>query len=228
MNPVNKITIQYQDSSGNITERQISDLKPESPTTIDAFCHLRQERRSFNLQRIVHAVNPDTGEILNPWKFIELPSGESARESLESITWLVMPAIKALKFFTLTTRGTRKREVSRLSEFVRQIVDVSTYSDDELTAWVKQLSCWDMTHAWRDGDVEEYTKLLRRIPQAILSTCHACALKIAAGSGRKPIDPTWAERIKSEFCSEPRVKPPTPAGTEGGLLQATAHLPTPQ
>lgn len=219
------IAIKYRDGSGCITERLISDLQPESATTIDAFCHLRQERRSFNLERIVHAINPDTGEILNPWKLAGLSVADGVREPLDSIAWSAMPAIKALKFFTLTTRGTRQRELSRLAQFVKQIVDVAMYSDDELIAWVKQLSCWDMTHAWDRGDTAEYTELLRRIPRAMLSTCHANAVTIAAGSGRKPLDPDWIERINNEFAVEPSVKAPEPKGNEGVFLTVTAQLP---
>lgn len=219
------VVIRYRDSSGQVTERRISDLARESAIKIDAFCHLREERRSFNLDRIVHAVNPDSGEILNPWKLIDQNVSEGGRESLESITWFAMPAIKALKFFMLTTRGTRQREIERLLHTVKQMVDASYYSDEELTAWIKQLSCWDMQHAWRRGDVLEYTELLRRIPNAMLATCHAGALKIAMGSGRKPIDPNWLERINNEFSSDPYVKPPESHENEGVLLTVTAQLP---
>ena len=95
-----EILIKYRDSSGDITERKISDLHIESATTIDAFCHLRNARRPFRLDRIVHAINPDTGELLNPYQLVGSQSGP---ETLELLTWRVMPAIKALKFFTLST-----------------------------------------------------------------------------------------------------------------------------
>src|SRR5450759_4695688 len=95
----------YRGSSGKVTERRILDIHPENATTIDAFCHLRQARRSFKIERIVHAINAATGEIVNPWKFVSDGPGDNARETLESLTWQVLPAVKALKFFTLSTRG---------------------------------------------------------------------------------------------------------------------------
>lgn len=41
------IVIKYQDGSGQITEREISDLRLENENNIDTFCHTRKERRTF-------------------------------------------------------------------------------------------------------------------------------------------------------------------------------------
>lgn len=57
--PFGKISIAYTDLFGDQTERAISDIEVEEEfpedagRLINAFCHLRQERRVFNISRIV-------------------------------------------------------------------------------------------------------------------------------------------------------------------------------
>lgn len=202
-----EILIKYRDSSGNVDERRISDIRAESSIAIDAYCHLRQARRIFKIDRIVRAVDPNTGEVINPWRFIANGLARDRRETLESLTWHVIPAVKALKFFTLTTRGSRKREIDRIVQFVQEIADITTYSKDEVFDWVKKLWCGNIFD-YRDGNVAEYTDLLRNIPPSLLERCRNYALLIARGSGRKPLEPAWLERIKAEFSPDPRVTKP--------------------
>ncbi|MCR4347895.1 MAG: HNH endonuclease [Sulfuricaulis sp.] len=75
------LIIKYEDSEGNVTERRISEIVPEGPSTISAFCHLRQERRTFVVRRILSAVYPDTDkkvEDLN--KCFSLPLADNKTE----------------------------------------------------------------------------------------------------------------------------------------------------
>ena len=198
------ILIKYRDGNGEITERLISDPHPENATTIEAFCHLRKDRRSFKIDRIVHALNPDTGEVLNPYNLLgDVPAG--TRQTLESLIWRVMPAVKALKFFTLSTRGLAKREKERVVQFLQEVADVSAYSKEEIAEWVSKLWCGNI-YAYRDGDVNEYAEALKSIPSGLLDRCRDYALLIAGGSGRAPLDPSWLERINSEFSPTPVVK----------------------
>lgn len=218
------VLIKYRDGSGVVTERRISDLRLENVTTIDAFCHLRQARRPFKIDCIVHAVDPDTGEVINPWKLVGVaPSGDS-RETLESLTWHVLPAIKALKFFTLSTRGFRQRERDRVVRFVHEIADVKSYSKDEVNNWVYKLWCGDL-YAYRDGDTVEYTETLRNIPTSLLERCRNYELLIARGSGRKPVEPSWEERIESEFSHDPKVKKPERKQDEGMSVTVSVRPP---
>lgn len=124
-----RIRIKYQDGAGNITERDISDPCEETDKTIDAFCHMRSERRSFRLDRIMNSLATDTGELLNPNQLVLLMR---APDSLDSLTWRVRPAIKALKFFSLTTRGFSKRERQHLNKFVKELVALPQ-SDEEIS-----------------------------------------------------------------------------------------------
>ncbi len=165
-----ELLIKYRDSNGTTEQRRISDVRPESATTIDAFCHLRQARRTFKIDRIVQAVDPETGEVVNPWTLIANGRTADNRESLESMTWRVLPAVKALKFFTLTTRGFRQRERDRVVQFVQEVADVTSYSKDEVSAWVYKLWCGDI-YAYRHGEIAEYIELLRNIPPALLGRC---------------------------------------------------------
>lgn len=43
---------------------------PAADKTIDAFYHMRNERRSFHLNRIIHSAAMDTGELLNPYQLM--------------------------------------------------------------------------------------------------------------------------------------------------------------
>ena len=218
-----EILIKYRDGSGDTTERRISDLRLENATTIDAFCHLRNARRPFRIDRVVHAVNPDTGEVLNPYQLVaSSPQGD--RETLESLTWHVMPAIKALKFFTLSTCGFAKRERERVVQFLQEITDLSAYSMEEIGNWVYKLWCGNL-YAYRDGDTTEYTETLRNIPGGLLDRCRDYALLIARGSGRKPVDPGWLERIESEFSANPIVKKPENNQEERSSVTICVKLP---
>lgn len=195
--------IKYRDGSGSITERRISDVRLENGTTYDAFCHLRMARRPFQMDRILHVVNPSTGELLNPYRLVP----ETELHTLEALNWRVLPAIKALKFFTLSTRGLAKREKQRVADFVREVADVASCPKDEFDEWLHNLWCADL-NAYSHGDVTEYTEILSAIPHELLPRCRDYALLIAGGSGRKPVEPDWLERIESEFSMTPKVKKP--------------------
>lgn len=195
--------IKYRGGSGETTERRISDLRLESEDTYDAFCHLRKARRPVRMDRIVHAVNPDTGEVLNPYGLLP----HSAPPTLDAAVWRALPAIRALKFFSLSTRGFAKRERQRLADFVREVADVTAYSKEELEEWLYKLWCGDL-YAYRDGDTGEYAETLKAIPRELLPRCREYAVLIARGSGRKAAGPIWMERIAAEFCEMPEVQKP--------------------
>lgn len=59
-----ELLIRYTDSEGNTSERRISDIEPAGPDRVSAFCHERQEGRTFKISRVVSAIDPETGEIV--------------------------------------------------------------------------------------------------------------------------------------------------------------------
>ncbi|MFM8332916.1 MAG: HNH endonuclease [Candidatus Methylumidiphilus sp.] len=70
-----RLIIRYRTSSNKVTERLISDLEIAPPSTVYAYCHLRNECREFRIERIEHAVDADTGEIIpDVWLYLGLPS----------------------------------------------------------------------------------------------------------------------------------------------------------
>ena len=199
-----RIRIKYQDGAGNITERDISDPCKETDKTIDAFCHMRSERRSFHLDRIMHSVATNTGELLSPYQLVPLMR---APDSIDSLTWQVRPAIKALKFFSLTTRGFSKRERQHLNKFVKELIAVPQ-SDEEISNWIYDLWCADL-YLYREGIIEEYKRLLEHIPNSLLEVCRTYAIRIVGGPASNPENLGWLERIKDEFNSHPAVDAPT-------------------
>ena len=198
------IVIKYQDGSGQITEREISDLRLENENNIDAFCHVREERRTFNLDRIMHAVMPETGELLNPYQLMPLMRDP---ESLDSLTWEARHAIKALKFFSLTTRGFGKRERKHVEAFVKSLVNSQSHSDEDISEWVYRLWCADIDN-YRNGNIEEYKGLLENIPNSLLDACRSLAVRISIGSVMQTNNLDWMKRIYDEFAPQPVVRKP--------------------
>jgi hypothetical protein len=194
-----ELTIQYQDSGGAVTQRRISDYRAEGTDAIDAFCHERNARRTFKLASILSAADASTGEaVLNVWRHFGLATAPDGRERVVSLLAEVLPAVKALKFFAMSSRGFGKKERTRLLQFVQQLVDLRTYSELELEEWLQRLWCGDVV-AFRNGARGEYEQLLRAVPSSLRLPCRHTALAIAAGSRRLPIAPELTRRIEAEF-----------------------------
>lgn len=216
----------YQTSDGRFAERAILEWAPSAwPDAIEAYCELRQEQRTFKIRQMSQIVDSETGEVIaNPWLYFglaEVPNAsqfpsatveekkDSNHESLDSRAWEALPAIRALKFFALSTRMLagkyRRLERLRLVQFVTEVCDVESYSKEEIDAWLQKLWCADLRR-YLDGDTSEYESLLRGIPAKLLARCRDYALWIARGSGRKALNPEWAQRAESEFSENPYVQ----------------------
>ncbi len=194
-----KIAIQYRDSSGEITERQISEIEPEGMDAIFAYCHTRDAGRTFKLANILVAADSETGEAIeNIWKKFGLAVSPDGRERIESLLANALPAIKALKFFTLMERGFAKRERGHLLQFMKQNFEVSSYSDEEIDEWLQKIWCGDI-YAFRDGNTAEYEFLLNAIPSSMKRSCRETALLVAAGSKRRRLEQEAIDRINREF-----------------------------
>lgn len=207
--------IKYQASDGTTSERAISDWHPSVyPGSVDAFCELRGDRRSFNVKRMTEVIDLAAGEVISdPWAFFgiaEVKNVDHERTSLDRLTWEVLPAIKSLKFFAITTRAFRKRERLKVTRFVQEVCDTSAFSLEDVEAWVEKLWCANM-HDYYEGNSREYASLLMSIPPLLLDRCQEYAYWIARGSGRKPLTPHCIERLQSEFSSPAKViKPQAP------------------
>jgi hypothetical protein len=60
-----ELLIRYEDGEGNVCERRISKIEPQEPGYVVAFCHKRQEDRTFKISRIISAVDAETGEVID-------------------------------------------------------------------------------------------------------------------------------------------------------------------
>jgi hypothetical protein len=220
---MSELILKYQEASGAVTERRISSIEIENDETINAFCHLRNGRRSFKINRVMNLVDPSSGEIINPYECFASLNSKDGQLSIDYLTWPMISAIKALKFFSLTTRGFKQRERDRVTKFVQEISNTASHTPEELSEWVYKLWCGDI-YRFRDGDTLEYTETLRNIPPSVLDRCRDYALHIASGSGRKPIEPAWQERIDTEFSSNPVVKPPIKPTSDGPCVTISVDL----
>jgi hypothetical protein len=57
-----RLKIRYRSSDEQLSDRVISDIRLEPPNRLDAFCELRNERRTFVASRIESAIHVETGE----------------------------------------------------------------------------------------------------------------------------------------------------------------------
>ena len=193
------LTIVYQASTGEFTQRTISQIRRTAPSLIDAFCHLRQEVRSFDLNKVISAADADTGEVIqNVWKACGAHLGFTGSELIVSKISYVLPSVRALKFFAITAREFRTREQNHIVEFIRRHVAPGVVSDEELIVWLRGCHCGS-THAYRMGDHAEYEVMLSAIPAALLLDTRTTALLIAAGSRRRPVPEDLASRITADF-----------------------------
>ncbi|MCF7818715.1 MAG: hypothetical protein K9M54_12635 [Kiritimatiellales bacterium] len=198
------LRITYVDSCGEISERTISDFHQENQNSIDAFCHLRNERRSLRADRILNVTDPETNESLNPY---EVFLNQNDTNSISCAIWRALPAIRALKFFTMYSRGLRKREKVILSKFVEKQLPNNCFSQEEIENWIHKLDYSDL-YVQLNGDTEPYKAMLCSIPADLLPLCRDFAFIIASGSGRKPIPPSLEMRVINEFSDTPIVQNP--------------------
>lgn len=179
------IVIQYADSLGEISTRHLMSYRFESGSFDPNADYLHattasEEVKSYRVDRILSACYADTGESIAPW-LIENPTG---RQSAHSLVRPYVAAIKAMHSFVAATRGFRERERARFSEFVMELTSAPSSQTEEITA-----------AAMRLGRADENTF----VDPAHSAVCRRHALRIAAGSGRKPIEASWQTLIDQLF-----------------------------
>ena len=205
---MNKFNFKYPDQDGNLTERIVINISVSKnyEGCIDAFNEKSGELRSFNLKKMQNIVDLSTGEFIsNPWNFFGV--NITPKDRLEAEVFFIIPAVKALKFFTLTTRALGENERQRIRQFIKETANVAAFSDGEIDEWLKALWTTDM-YDWRMGKTEGYLEILNSIPLQLRNRCNAYATLISSGSGRKPIDKSIIDRIDLEFSNNPVVRIP--------------------
>lgn len=73
--------IAYQNAKGELSQRRITvrQLTGEPPQLMLAYCHERRAIRSFRFDRIIEAMDPDTGELFAPAALLQLVTEGGAR-----------------------------------------------------------------------------------------------------------------------------------------------------
>ena len=134
------------------------------------------------------------------------------------------PCVRALRFYTATTRGFRDRERKRIAAFVMSLVGGEKFTEKQVLDWISALGFVDY-HDWLRGDTAKWQSMLDEIPKDAVARVRDAAYAIARGSGRKAIAPEAVERIESEFSWPPKAYPPPPRPeTEGLVVKIEARL----
>ena len=204
-----RIRIKYLGSDGAVTTRVVSDWVPHIGEAIEAFCHLRGERRTFKLMGVLDAVDEDSGEVLpNPWLAFGLDKSSAGRTRLQAFFGDQVAALRVLLIYTKGTRGFAARERGRVVDYLLRRAGPEWPGRDEVEAWLGTLWAGD-SYAYRCGDEREFQVLLDAVRPEQLPALRAAAIQIALGSGRRPVPPEVAERLMRHFGS--------PAGPADGL-----------
>ena len=198
-----ELVISYRDGAGVISRRNIKDIQLIDGDHIDAYCMSRNENRTFKISNILDAANPVTGEVIdNIRKCLGADKDAKGNEKIVSIVCGILPEIMALKYFCLQVRqhrGFSKKERKHILNYIFRNANVPPDRHGELDDWLVKLWVGDM---YKNKD-RIYVESLEKIPIERMNSCRETAFKIAAGSGRRPIDPVIINRIAAEF-SKPR------------------------
>lgn len=112
-----KLLIRYRSNDDEITERIISDISPDLPTRIHAYCHLRNEGRTFRLNQIESAIDLVSGEIIPDISlFFGLPSQKPPKPT--------MPVFSEKPEPMLTADAQRQRTADKQSLFRRFVFPI--------------------------------------------------------------------------------------------------------
>ncbi len=194
----------YCDSANQESDRVITIMnveKDDANIDIIAHCHLRNETRSFRVDRIIgDMVNMANGKAVSP---VEI-CGDIMDEAVALKIALsgVQKEIKALKFFAKVIRDKfSKKERAPIISFIRSNTNTHNFSDEAIDEWLCQLWCGDAYGYKLDGDMTEYRTLINGIKTERMADCRDVAVEIARGSGRRLISPELLARINSDFSN---------------------------
>jgi hypothetical protein len=189
--------IKYIDSKGIVTTREISNWKKDGSYSIYAFCHLRQEHRTFSVSNILFA-SDKTGTQINPWHAFDCQIGLNGVELIPSLTFDILPSIKALKLFSKSTKGFAARERAILMRYMRTNANLNQHDDLDIDEWLKNLYCGDI-YAYRLGDTSQITRWIDLIPKEQIPSCREVAKKIATKSQKNSPTPVILQLIDDCF-----------------------------
>lgn len=189
------LQIVYIDNADHATKRKISNWRVLNNSSIVAFCHLRNENRTFNLSHILSASNVNTGEIYNDvYNLFDVEKPSDINVLIKTLVRDLIPSIKALKAFLCIIKPDkigRKKYYMPISSFIREHTKNSDeYSDDELLNFINKKI---FIHR------EEYDEYISKIPTQFITATKKTAYKIARGSGRVEVSEEILSKIEHDF-----------------------------
>lgn len=182
------LRIRYR-SGNQVTERMVSDLIIDPPNAIHAFCHLRNERRTFILSSIERAFNLSTDtEIGDIWTHLGLPSLKPKEPQMPTFSGIPEP---------LTTKEAQRRRTADKAALFRRF-ELPVIADAyRRKLWAlfdnRCFRCGSSTALHLDHHIPQYLGG-RLIPGNVVILCACCN---AAKLDRHPSDFYSAEQLQT-------------------------------
>lgn len=134
-----KLNIVYEDYSGDLSQRSVSVLE-FNPEYITGFCHLRQQERTFAVERIISCVDAVSGEVaVDPIGYLAAVYAKSSHRSVELLYQNHHAAIQALVYVAAADGQIREAERKVLSAACRVITGDVRITDDQVRQLVESI-----------------------------------------------------------------------------------------
>jgi uncharacterized tellurite resistance protein B-like protein len=141
-----RLQIAYVDGDGKSTERTIEviefDNSPANSKTglIMAYCEMRNARRTFRYDRITHAVDMETGEVINSIQdYLRKVWSESTAHSMEQFEEQFQGPLEILLFIARADGRLVAKERAAIIEFCRTHLPDQRVTDEQLTKSIKEV-----------------------------------------------------------------------------------------
>ena len=193
------VLITYLDSGDDLTKRTISDWEIMDDRVVLAFCHLREDERSFSLSRIISVADSESGETYdNVYDFFGVTRPERPINNIKLLVAELLPAIKALRLLHAQLRPlkrARKKYYKPIVTFIRESAYIAEeFSDDDILDFV-------YSKVWTDRfDEGEYREYLANILPEHMASAQRAAFNVAKGSSRVVMDKEVREKIEKDFA----------------------------
>lgn len=175
-----QIRLTYRDAEGQVTHRTVDTEKffvlPSGAGGVMGFCHLRQQRRPFRFERILHVAHPATGHVitnLGGWLTAQYASTPDAARDifLESHE----AALVALFYVAKADDVFRQKEKDVVRRFLIELglsdADAQTLVLHDMATWVPPSAIgYGKALTELNGRSQEYLALVLESAKAIVAT----------------------------------------------------------
>ncbi|MEM5558686.1 hypothetical protein AAHK07_09185 [Aliarcobacter cryaerophilus] len=186
-----KILISYKDSESNITKREISDWELLNDYNIFAFCHFRNEKRTFKVSNIITIADCITGEAIEDIvSFFGIQEQNKDIINLKQRISNLLPSIEAIKCFHLSIRPNKntKKYYKPILHFIGENSNLrEIYSDDEILSFITYKVNVNLC------DIDD---LINKVPKELLESTKRTIFEVAKGRSRVLINDEIIKRIE--------------------------------